>query len=214
MKQRRDFLKQSAAVALGIAGVAAASRRADADAAANWSMIIDLNRCTGCQSCVIACKARHHTSAGLFNTRVEIGEAGNYPQARSTYRPVLCHHCQEPACARACRHGAITVLANGIVAVDPERCKGDSACITACPHRACFLDPASGRMDKCDFCRTRLDQGLVPACVEACSSGARLFGDTLAPEGEFAAALGRTATVAGERVTYVRLRQTSVEKKS
>ncbi|MDH5297447.1 MAG: 4Fe-4S dicluster domain-containing protein [Desulfobulbaceae bacterium] len=219
MEERRDFLIQGGMIALGLAGLATPGKAEAAGNTPRWAMIIDLNRCTGCQSCVIACKAKNQTPAGLFNTRIESNEAGSLPTVRTSYRPMLCQQCKEPACAKACRRKAITTLPSGIVVVDQARCQGDGACVAACPHRACFLNPArDNRMDKCDFCLTRLAKGLLPACVEGCPSGARLFGDAKAPQGEFGAYLTRNdlAPQPGRagRVSYVPLRKNVMEKKS
>lgn len=75
---------------------------------------------------------------------------------------------------------------------DWNKCKAKGDCVGACPYEARFLDPRYGKKsDKCDFCRNRIDHGLEPACVEACSEKARLFGDLKNPQGEFGEYLKR-----------------------
>lgn len=197
MNDRRLFLKNGL---LAIVGIAALSKTPKAEAAAEtkkYGMIIDLNRCTGCQSCVIACKAQNKTVQDRFNTRVLTIEDGIYPDARIVFTPILCNHCENPPCVPACPLKATFKLPNGIVVTDWDKCQGVGACVPACPYEARFLDPrykgeAGGKVDKCDFCLNRLEKGLLPACVEACSPRARLFGDLNAPEGEFAEYLMRT----------------------
>lgn len=197
MDERRLFLKNGFLAMVGIAALSKTAKAAAATETKKYGMIIDLNRCTGCQSCVIACKAQNKTLQDKFNTKILTLEDGNYPDARIVFTPVLCNQCENPPCVPACPLKATFKLPNGIVVTDWEKCQGIGACVTACPYEASFLDPrykgqAGGKVDKCDFCLNRLEQGLMPACVEACSPRARLFGDMNAPEGEFAEYLKRT----------------------
>jgi Fe-S-cluster-containing dehydrogenase component len=156
-------------------------------------MIIDLNRCCGCQSCVIACKAQNKTAANGFNTTVLSGEEGTYPISRALFTPIQCNQCENPPCVPACPHEATFKLSNGIVVTDWNKCEASGECVEACPYQARFLDPVHGnKSDKCDFCLDRVQAGLEPACVEACSEKARLFGNILQPTAEFAEYLKRT----------------------
>ncbi len=92
----------------------------------------------------------------------------------------------------ACPYDATFKLSNGIVVTDWDKCKAAGNCVTACPFEARFLDPTHGnKSDKCDFCLDRVNAGLEPACVEACSEKARLFGDIHTATGEFADYLKR-----------------------
>ncbi len=197
MSERRKFLKKSGLLAiLGLAGLAAGDRKAEASNVEQWAMIIDLNRCTGCQSCVIACKAQNKTAPGKFNTRIITEEEGTYPQSRILFTPVQCNQCEDPPCVAACPEHATFQLPNGIVVTDWNKCTSKGDCVPACPYEARFLDPRhGGKSDKCDFCINRLNQGLMPACVEACSEKARLFGDMKNPQGEFAEYLARSGLV-------------------
>ena len=189
MEERRAFLKRSGLVVLGLTGAASlSSTTAPAKPSrAKPAMIIDLNRCTGCQSCVIACKEQNLTPKGFFNTAISTREKGEFPNASLTYTPMLCHHCENAPCIEACGYDAIFSLTNGIVVTDWERCVGDGACVEACPYNARFLDPANGnKSDKCNFCISRLQKNLLPACIEGCPSHARIFGDLSEAKGEFA----------------------------
>lgn len=198
---RRFFLKNGLLAMAGTAvSVAALSKTPNAEAATEakrYGMIIDLNRCTGCQSCVVACKAQNKTVSKHFNTKILITEDGNYPDSRVSYTPVQCNQCENPPCVPSCPLKATFKLPNGIVVTDWDKCQGIGACVKACPYEARFLDTrykgqSGGKVDKCDFCLNRLEQGLMPACVEACAASARLFGDLNASEGEFAEYLKRT----------------------
>lgn len=191
MNERRVFMKNGLIAMVGVATLAAAGGKEASAAERKWGMIIDLNRCCGCQSCVIACKAQNKTVAGSFNTKILTLEDGNYPDARVLFTPVQCNQCEDPPCVPACPLNATFKLPNGIVVTDWNKCEGIGTCVTACPYDARFLDNRhkgneGGKVDKCDFCLHRLEQGLLPACVEACDSAARIFGDFNAPTGEFA----------------------------
>jgi molybdopterin-containing oxidoreductase family iron-sulfur binding subunit len=109
---------------------------------------------------------------------------------------VLCNHCDEPPCVRACPTKATFKMAkNGIVAMDYHRCIGCRFCMAACPYGARsfnwedprpyikkynkdFASRMRGVVEKCNFCSERLALGQEPACVEACQgTGAIVFGD-------------------------------------
>lgn len=159
---------------------------------------IDLERCVGCQSCVIACKAENGTPPGVHWMRVLETELGEYPDARRTFTPVRCNHCAHAPCVEACPTGAVVKRDDGIVYVDSSVCVGTMACLTACPYYVpvrfdggdgyfgAELTPYEetkyaafrvGTAQKCHFCYHRIDAGRPPACVEACPADALQFGD-------------------------------------
>ena len=191
MEQRRSFLKKSGLVMLGLAASTCISPVGPAlGKTKKYAMIVDLDRCTGCQSCVIACKAQNKTTKGFFNTKIEIREEGKFPNSTLKFTPRQCNQCEDPPCVDACGNDATFKLANGIVVTDWGRCVGDGACVNSCPYGARFLDPESdNKADKCDFCVSRLEKGLEPECVESCPSAARIFGDLTSPKDEFASYL-------------------------
>jgi len=191
MQSRRFFIKNGLAV-ISLVGLTKVPTVAASEANPKWTMIIDVNRCTGCQSCVIACKAQNKTATDQFNTKVLSLEDGNYPESRVIFTPVQCNQCENPRCVPACPLKATYKLPNGIVVTDWDKCESYSACVPACPYGARFLDKRhANKVDKCDFCLNRLEKGLLPACVEACEANARIFGDMNAPVGEFAEYLKR-----------------------
>lgn len=186
MNNRREFLKKTGVLVVGAAVTNTESVHAK-KSTEKWAMIIDLNRCTGCQSCVIACKNQSKTSAGEFNTKVLSIETGSYPAARIVYTPVQCNHCDDPPCVASCPAHATFKLTNGIVVTDWDKCRSNGACVAACPYEARHLAPQyDNKVDKCDFCHNRLEKNLQPACVESCPSKARVFGDLHNPQEEFA----------------------------
>lgn len=99
--ERRLFLKNGVLALAGTVALAGAGKAGAEPLAQKYGMIIDLNRCTGCQSCVVACKAQNDTVRDKFNTRLITMEDGNYPHARIVFTPVLCNQCENPPCVPA-----------------------------------------------------------------------------------------------------------------
>lgn len=162
-----------------------------------YAMAIDLERCNGCNACVIACKVEHNAPLGILLTTILEKEVGQYPNANRVFYPVLCNHCDAPPCVPVCPAKATYKREDGIVLVDWDKCIGCGACIQACPYdqrfhveddRTAFptgegnyVNPDAHRAPKgvpmkCDFCFHRVDRGDKPACVEACPTEARIFG--------------------------------------
>lgn len=142
-----------------------------------WAMVIDLRKCVGCQACTAACKAENQVPEAKFRTWVPEFELGNYPAVRKAFLPQLCNHCQKPACSAVCPTGATFQRRDGMVMVDSEVCWGCGYCLNACPYDKRYFNPQTAVADKCTFCAHRVDAGLLPACVESCVGGARVFGD-------------------------------------
>ncbi len=169
-------------------------------------MVIDLKRCIGCYGCQIFCKTENHTPPGVLWSRVLFYESGRYPTVRRMPLPALCMHCGEPACVDVCPTGASIRRPDGIVTVDSNKCTGCLNCLIACPYGARYLCPEKveyfpgqgltpyekvgyqrhtrGAVSKCDFCLSRIEKGLKPACVENCMTQARYFGDLDDPDSE------------------------------
>ncbi len=166
---------------------------------ARYGMVIDLDRCVGCQACTIACKAENGTPRDVFFCKVLTEEVGEFPKTKNLFLPVLCNHCDNPPCVPVCPTGATYVRNDGIVLMDNRKCVGCSACVVACPYTQRFLiadDMLTGYYDeltpyekqmytsfepgtvaKCTLCSHRVDEGRRPACVETCPTAARIFGD-------------------------------------
>lgn len=129
--------------------------------------------------------------------------------------PILCNHCDNPPCVRACPTKATFRNADGIVIMDFHRCIGCRFCMAACPYGSRsfnwrdprpFIDQATmnkdfptrtrGVVEKCNFCAERLRLGQQPACVEACGgSKAIVFGNLNDPESEIRHMLKQHHTV-------------------
>jgi len=96
--------------------------------------------------------------------------------------PKLCNHCEQPSCIQVCPTGATFRTRDGVVLVDREYCIGCQYCIQACPYGARYLNPDLKVADKCTWCYHRITRGMLPACVEVCPVGARIFGDLNDPD--------------------------------
>lgn len=133
---------------------------------------------------------------------------GQVPKEGKYYMPVQCHHCEKPPCTKVCPVKATWREPDGIVVVDYNWCIGCRYCAAACPYHARRfnynepylpkedLNPEIGylsnrprpvgTMEKCTFCLHRTRAGKYPACLEACPTGSRKFGNLLDPQSEIA----------------------------
>ncbi len=178
----------------------------------HWGMVIDLDRCIGCEYCQRACSAVNDVAPGRhWNIVVE-----DKTQTGETFffsRP--CLHCQHAPCVEVCPVHATYVREDGIVAMDYDRCIGCRYCEVACPYDARKFNweeyteeneyqptwgiaeverRPRGVVEKCTFCVHRIDAGLeagltpgvdreaTPACVNSCPVEARTFGNLNDPE--------------------------------
>jgi tetrathionate reductase subunit B len=141
-----------------------------------YAMTIDLDRCVGCEACVVACKAANTVPDPLWRLIVT-EQAGLGRDAAVTFTHSQCFHCERPACTSVCPTGATYQDAKGVVQLDQVKCINCGDCVAACPYGARRYDEKLPAVQKCDFCPARLAAGLSPACVDVCPSQARHFGD-------------------------------------
>ena len=146
----------------------------------------DNARCTGCRTCVMACKDYHDHGADEGFRRVidyedggwTVAEDGTLSQDAFAYHISLaCNHCANPACAQVCPTEAMHRDELGLIWPDHSKCIGCGYCTMACPYHAPAIDKTLKRSSKCDGCRERIAAGLAPICVEACPLRALDFGE-------------------------------------
>ena len=163
-----------------------------------WGMVIDVNRCVGCQTCTIACKHANDTLPGVQWRQVIDVETGTFPDVERLFLVTGCQHCAEPPCVPVCPTGATTQRADGLVLQDYDICIGCAYCAVACPYQARTIahdqlwyygretsqeqavkhEERLGVAQKCTFCKDRVDDGLArgltpgvdPEATPACSA--------------------------------------------
>ena len=195
---RRRLLKATA-VGVGAVGLAAVlpppAVAADVgelaeEHAPDAALLVDLTKCTGCGSCVAACKLQNGLEwrqdqpalgpdAALASANWSaVRTAGRAPDGDVRYVKTQCLHCLEPACASACFVKALRKSEAGPVVYDGARCVGCRYCILACPFGVPTFewDETFGRIGKCQMCASRISRGEPTACAEACPSGAVSYG--------------------------------------
>lgn len=134
-------------------------------------ILLDEKKCSACGACAIACMDQHDIdlSAGEQSFRrvyVEEKDGG------FSYHSDACRHCKVALCMEVCPAEAIVRdPATGFVVVEKEYCLGCRKCARACPFGAISFDRL-GRAQKCDGCYVRVQNGLPPACVAICPTGA------------------------------------------
>ncbi len=197
--------------------------------AKQWAMVIDTTRFSSpedLEPMIEACHKIHnvphlenklHEIKWIWETHYHNAFPNNpnpYQSEEAENRPylVLCNHCENPPCVRACpTQATFKRESDGIVMMDFHRCIGCRFCMAACPFGSRsfnFRDPRPfiaetnqsfptrmrGVVEKCNFCAERLAEGKMPACVEA-SDGAIIFGDLKDPDSEVRQVLREKFTI-------------------
>jgi Fe-S-cluster-containing dehydrogenase component len=151
-----------------------------------WGMVIDLDRCTGCEACVVACHAENNIrisgedeaarGRAINWIRIERYWEGEYPNVTAKFMPVLCQHCGNAPCEPVCPVYASYHTPDGLNAQVYNRCIGVRYCGNNCPYIARqfnWFDPhwdapldeqlnpdvsvrQNGIMEKCTFCVQRI----------------------------------------------------------
>ncbi len=151
-----------------------------------YGMVVDLNRCVGCQTCTIACKQANDTPPGVQWRRVLDVEYGSFPNVERVFLVTGCQHCANPPCVPVCPTGATRQRADGLVTMTYDTCIGCGYCAVACPYQARTIvheevgyygektvqekqtahDDRINVANKCTFCVERIDEaeilGLIP----------------------------------------------------
>ena len=163
-----------------------------------FGFYFNAKRCTGCKTCMLACKDYRNLDASVSFRQVYEFVGGSWSKDErgcwaqdcfAFYVSSACNHCASPACMEVCPTGAMGKNELGLVSVDEHRCIGCGYCALSCPYHAPKVDRTVGHSVKCDGCSQRAREGSAPVCVEACPLRALEFG----PISDLRACHGRVA---------------------
>ena len=154
-----------------------------------WGMVVDLDRCTGCQACVVACQAENNLPINIkeyFLTqrayewiRVERYWEGEFPNVKARFIPIMCQHCENAPCEPVCPVFATYHNDQGLNVQVYNRCIGTRYCANNCPYQVRFFNwwepkwperlrnqlnsdvsiRSRGIMERCSFCIQRIRRG-------------------------------------------------------
>ena len=194
---RRKFLGWMGAAGIG---TTVGSKKANAGSGKEFTgfpdsfgVLHDETRCVGCRSCEEACntvnklakpeKSFKDESVLDEKRRPEVDSytvVNKYETSKGfKFRKIQCNHCLEPACASVCFVSAFEKKPTGAVVYDPTVCVGCRYCMMACPFEVPayeYDDAYTPEVVKCTMCAPRLEEGLLPGCVEVCPTEALTFG--------------------------------------
>lgn len=160
-----------------------------------WGMAIDLDQCTGCGACLVACAQENNVPLGTPEEAPErlirwmeflSIEEGEYPKTSARLFPMPCQHCDEPPCTKVCPVYATYKNPEGLVPQIYSQCIGCRYCVAACPYTCKHfnweepswpepmergLNPdvsvrSRGVTEKCNFCLHRLQEARDDAAVD------------------------------------------------
>jgi formate dehydrogenase iron-sulfur subunit len=150
-----------------------------------FAFAVDLDACTGCKACVVACHSMNGLdedelwrSVGLLQSVSDHKSVANptpvklaEPEQRTV--TTACHHCADPACLNGCPVNAYEkdVITGAVIHLD-DQCIGCSYCTMTCPYDVPVFNDRLGIVRKCDMCHGRLLAGEAPACVQGCPNSA------------------------------------------
>ncbi len=145
----------------------------------HYCIVVNLDRCTGCFGCEIACKMENSVALGQrWNKVFTIGPVGEYPNLTRYALPTMCQQCAEAPCTQVCPTAAsYRDSQTNIVLINKEKCIGCKYCMMACPYGVRSWNSSEGCVEKCTLCGQLTSVGKLPACVKSCAAGARFYGD-------------------------------------
>ncbi len=142
------------------------------------AIVVDLDRCIGCFSCEISCKAENDIPLGeQWNKVIIEGPFGKFPNIEEYWLPTMCQQCTDAPCVDVCPTGASYRDENGTVLINKEKCIGCKYCMMACPYGVRSWNKQEKVVEKCTLCPQLTNAGFEPACVANCCAECRYYGD-------------------------------------
>jgi len=140
--------------------------------------IIDLNKCTCCHACILACNIENHSEQQVNWRNLYTYNEQRIPDIPVFHFSIACNHCSLAPCKDACPAGAYKKDdGTGAIVLEKNRCIGCKYCSWVCPYDAPKYNSSSGLIEKCTLCFSRLEVAKLPACVNMCPTGALDFDD-------------------------------------
>jgi len=151
-------------------------------------LLVDMKKCQGCNTCMMACSLAHHGEQNLSLSRIQIVQDSwkGYPDDIGIE---ACRQCKDPKCVEACPTGAMHADADTgeVRLVDADKCIGCMQCVEACPHGSgrVIWNHEEGHAQKCDLCANtpfwdhKGGPGGTQACISVCPVNAIKYTDTL-----------------------------------
>jgi len=137
------------------------------------AFVVDVNKCTGCHACEMACQIANHLPGDRRWREVRTFNELHVPGVEMVHLSLACNHCREAPCLEQCPALAYSRdEQTGAVLIDAEACIGCRYCAWVCPYDAPRFDADRGVMTKCTMCHEKLLAGGRPACVTSCPTGA------------------------------------------
>jgi Fe-S-cluster-containing dehydrogenase component len=163
---------------------------------ARWGMVIDLDKCVGCGTCMAACRSENNVPVAdrriasegrsIFWMDMLTMTEGEFPNIKKRIMPRPCFHCENPPCTKVCPVRATYINEEGLVGQIYHRCIGCCYCVNACPYNVKYfnwyppefseeemryLNPdvsvrSKGVVEKCSFCAHRLIRAREKADAE------------------------------------------------
>lgn len=138
--------------------------------------VFNINKCTGCQACTVACSIENKTELPVLWRNVNIFNNFKHPEIPVFHLSISCNHCEDAICMKSCPANAFyRDIVTGAVIQNPSKCIGCKYCTWACPYDAPKFNNVTKIVEKCNFCNHRIEKGLKPACANLCPTGALSF---------------------------------------
>lgn len=186
---RRNFVKTLSGLGVAVLSTEYAGAEDQSERKEFVGILVDTTRCIGCRGCELACAEAHGFPQPDSNPDIFKKERSPSTKQWSVVNRFetekgevfvkrQCMHCNQPACAAACLTRAMLKTEEGPVIWREEKCMGCRYCMLSCPFDVPKFeyDSPIPKIQKCNLCWDRLEEGKMPACVEACPAEAIKFG--------------------------------------